>query len=152
MSESEFDAPAAERDVTAADLGVGDTGPEVVVAEVTRRDFVKYAGASGDFNPIHYDDDLSAMAGYDDVFAQGMLTAGVAAQAVSHWFGLRAVDSYGVRFEAQVWPGDTVTAVAEITEVDRDGDTATVEADIEATTQDERIVLTGSATATIPAE
>jgi len=141
-----------ERDVTAAELSVGDTGPGVVVAELTRRDFVKYAGASGDFNPIHYDDQLSEMAGYDDVFAQGMLTAGIAAQAVSHWFGLRAVDSYGVRFEAQVWPGDTVTAVAEITAINEDGDTATVEADIEATTQDERVVLTGTAEATIPAE
>lgn len=138
------------RDVTAAELSEGDTGPEVVVAELTRRDFVKYAGASGDFNPIHYDDDLSQMAGYDDVFAQGMLTAGIAAQAVSHWFGLRAVDSYSVRFEAQVWPGDTVTAVAEITEIERHDDTATIQTDIEATTQDDRVVLSGSAEATIP--
>jgi len=142
----------AERDVTAAALKVGDTGPEIVREDLGRRDFVKYAGASGDFNPIHYDDQLSEMAGYDDVFAQGMLTAGIAGQAVSHWFGLEEIDSYGVRFEAQVWPRDTVTAVAEVTDITRGEETATVETDIEATTQDDRVVLTGSATATIPLE
>jgi len=141
-----------ERDVTAAALEVGDTGPEIVREDLGRRDFVTYAGASGDFNPIHYDDRLSEMAGYDDVFAQGMLTAGIAGQAVSHWFGLEEIDSYGVRFEAQVWPGDTVTAVAEVTDITRGEETATVETDIEATTQDDRVVLTGSATATVPLE
>jgi len=143
---SEPVTPAAE------ELSVGDTGPEVVVENIERKDIVKYAGASGDFNPIHYDEPLAEMAGYDGVFAQGMLTAGIAAQSVSQWFGLANVDSYGVRFEAQVWPGDTVTAVAEVTEIEHDGDGATVETDISVTNEDGEVVLSGHATASVPAE
>lgn len=143
----------SEPDVpTAGELSVGETGPEIVVENIERKDIVKYAGASGDFNPIHYDEPLAEMAGYDGVFAQGMLTAGIAAQSVSQWFGLANVDSYGVRFESQVWPGDTVTAVAEVTEIDRDGDGATVETEIAVTNDDGEVVLSGHATASVPAE
>ncbi|WP_436900705.1 MaoC family dehydratase [Halovenus halobia] len=137
---------------TAADLDVGDTGPEPQIEEVERRDFVKYAGSSGDFNPIHYDQRLANMAGYDGVFAQGMLTAGFAVQAVTDWFGIENIESYGVRFESQVWPEDTVTAVAEIVDIDVDGEGATVETELSVTNQDGEEVLSGEATATIPAE
>ena len=138
--------------VTAGDLSVGDTGPEVVVEDLERRDFVKYAGASGDFNPIHYDEPLAEAAGYEGVFGQGMLTAGFAAHAVADWFGLGNVTAFGVRFQSQVWPGDTVTAVAEVTDIAVEGDTATVEAAVRATTDDGEAVLAGEATAVIPAE
>lgn len=139
--------------VPAADeLAVGDTGPEIVVENVERKDFVKYAGASGDFNPIHYNEPLAEMAGYDGVFAQGMLTAGFAAQAVTHWFGIEHIDSYGVRFESQVWPGDTVTAVAEVTAIERQDETATVDLEIAVTNQEDEDVLSGEATATLPIE
>jgi acyl dehydratase len=142
---------AYAENVTAADLAVGDTGPPVVVEDLEREDFVRYAGASGDFNPIHYDEPLADAAGYESVFGQGMLTAGFAAQAVSDWFGLANVRSFGVRFESQVWPGSTVTAVAEVTAISVDGDTATVEADVRATTEDGETVLSGEATAELPA-
>ncbi len=140
------------REVTGADLSEGNTGPEIVIENITRKDIVKYAGASGDFNPIHYNEQFAAMAGYDEVFAQGMLTAGFAAQAVSHWFGVSAIKSFGVRFESQVWPGDTVTAVAEVTAIETDEEVATVETDIEVTNEDDELVLSGEATATIPAK
>lgn len=139
-------------EVTGEGVAVGDAGPEIVVEDLTRRDFVKYAGASGDFNPIHYDDPLAQDAGYDSVFAQGMLTAGIASHAVSDWFGLGNVTAFGVRFQAQVWPGDTVTARCEATAVQHDGDTTTVEADVAVENQDGEVVLTGDATATLPRE
>jgi acyl dehydratase len=137
---------------TAADLSVGDTGPEVVVSDLDRSDFVKYAGASGDFNPIHYNEPLATAAGYDSVFAQGMLTAGIAAHALADWFGLANVRSFGVRFQAQVWPGDTVTAVVEVTDVEAAGDVATVEADVRVTNADGEAVATGQANAELPAD
>ncbi len=137
---------------TAADLDVGETGPAPQIEEIERQDFVKYAGASGDFNPIHYDQRLAEMAGYDGVFAQGMLTAGFAVQAVTDWFGLENIDSYGVRFESQVWPDDTVTAVAEITAIEVAGEQATVETELSVTNQNDEEVLSGEATVTIPAE
>lgn len=137
--------------VTAGDLSVGDTGPEVVVEDLQRRDFVEYAGASGDFNPIHYDETFATEAGYDSVFGQGMLTAGFAAQAVTDWFGLATVRSFGVRFRSQVWPGDTVTAVPEVTAISADGDRATVEVDVRVTNQDGDTVVAGDASVSIPA-
>jgi len=146
MTDGRAEAPVA------ADLSVGDTGPEVVVSDLDRSDFVKYAGASGDFNPIHYNEPLATAAGYESVFAQGMFTAGVAARAVADWFGLANVRSYGVRFQAQVWPGDTVTAVAEVTGVEVGGDVATVEADVLVTNQDGEAVVTGRASAELPAD
>jgi peroxisomal enoyl-CoA hydratase 2 len=139
-------------DLTAADVAVGDTGPEVIVEDLERQDFVKYAGASGDFNPIHYDEPLAEAAGYDSVFAQGMLTAGIAAHAVSDYFGLGNVRMFDVRFQSQVWPGDTVTAVAEVTGIEREGDAATVEADVVVTNQDDEPVVTGEASAELPVE
>lgn len=135
---------------TGAELSVGDTGPEIVKEDIERKDFVKYAGASGDFNPIHYNEPLAEMAGYDGVFAQGMLTAGFAVQAVTNWFGIANIDSYGVRFESQVWPEDTVTAIAEITAIEAREDETTVETEIEVTNQEGELVLSGEATATIP--
>ncbi|HEU0257565.1 MAG TPA: MaoC family dehydratase [Microbacteriaceae bacterium] len=81
--------------------------PGDVVAErefpLTRESLVRYAGASGDFNPIHYRDDVAARMGLPGVLAQGMLTMGLAVQPVVDWAGdpARIVD-YGVRFTRPV--------------------------------------------------
>lgn len=141
-----------ERLSHAGSLSVGDTGPVVEVANLDRQDFVKYAGASGDFNPIHYSEPFAEMAGYDEVFGQGMLTAGIAAQAVTAWFGVETLQQYSVRFESQLWPGESVTAVAEVTAIERSGETATVTVDIEATDSNETVLLTGEATTRLPAD
>lgn len=70
------------------DVAIGDTGPEVVVEGLKRENSVRYAGASGDFNPIHYDEPYAKEAGNDSVFAQGTLTARFVAHMLSNWFGL----------------------------------------------------------------
>lgn len=131
-------------------VAVGDEAPEVVIEDLTRRDFVQYAGASGDFNPIHYDEPYATSAGNESVFAQGMLTGGFAAHMVADWFGLANVRQYTVRFQARVFPGDTVTAGGVITAVDHSRETTVVEADLTVTVQDGREVLSGSATAELP--
>lgn len=141
---------AYQRPLDPDTVAVGDTGPEVVVRDLERRDFVKYAGASGDFNPIHYDYPYITEAGNPDVFAQGMLTAGFAAHMVADWFGLANVRSFGVRFRARVFPGDTVTARGEITSVERDDEGTHIEADVVVENQDGDAVLTGHAGATLP--
>jgi len=130
-----------------ADIAVGDTGPNVVVEEVDRQQFVKYAGASGDFNPIHYDEPYATAAGNESVFGQGMFTAGVTSRVVANWFELRDVTSFGVRFESRVFPGDTVVASGEVVDIDEaDG---TVETELEAWTDDGETLLTGTATAAL---
>lgn len=83
-------------------LSVGD-----VIAEanypISRDSLVRYAGASGDFNPIHYRDDVATSVGLPGVLAHGMLTMGIAAQPVVEWCGSDlTVSSYQVRFTKPV--------------------------------------------------
>ncbi|GAB7011161.1 FAS1-like dehydratase domain-containing protein [Halorubrum trueperi] len=147
-----IDSPQLTHDsdlpATSADLKVGDHGPKLV-ADLEREDFVRYAGASGDFNPIHYDEPYARARGYPSVFGQGMLTASYVATVVSNWFGVGAIESFGVRFRDQVWPGDTVTATGEITALEDCGASVTADADLAVSNQDDEAVLTGTVTATI---
>jgi acyl dehydratase len=110
---------------TGAVLAVGD-----VVAEqsyhLTRDSLVRYAGASGDFNAIHYRDDVATSVGLDGVLAHGMLTMGIAVQPVVEWLGARGtVVDYQVRFTKPVFvdaaDGATVSVVAKVGVVDDDG-------------------------------
>ncbi|OMQ15509.1 hypothetical protein A7K94_0208920, partial [Modestobacter sp. VKM Ac-2676] len=73
----------------AADVAVGTELPEQS-SRVTRADLVRYAGASGDFNVIHWSDRVAGEVGLPGVIAHGMLTAGLAARAVTAWAGARA--------------------------------------------------------------
>lgn len=104
--------------------------PGTVIAErqvhLTRDSLVRYAGASGDFNPIHYRDDVATSVGLPGVLAHGMLTMGLAVQPVAEWLGDRGwVSSYGVRFTRPVVvdpeDGATVGVVAKAATVDDDG-------------------------------
>jgi peroxisomal enoyl-CoA hydratase 2 len=139
-----------ERKLTADDVAVGDTAPEINVEDVQRKDFVKYAGASGDFNPIHYDEPYAKEAGNDSVFGQGMLTAGYASHMIADWFGLENVTRFKVRFRARLFPGDCLTVSGEITDVGRHDDGATVIAEFAVTNQDDEQLITGEATADLP--
>ncbi len=142
--------PAAEavdtvRSVDGVD--VGDGGPTVIVDDLERKHFVKYAGASGDFNPIHYDEPYARGAGNESVFGQGMFTAGVASRVVTDWFGLESIAAFGVRFQSRVFPGDTIVATGELESVR--AEEGVVEVALEATNQHGETLLTGSATASL---
>lgn len=124
----------------------GDSGPELVVPDLQRKDFVKYAGASGDFNRIHYDEPYAHAAGYDSVIGQGMLTAGYVSRMITDWFGLAAIRQFSTRFQAQVRPGDTLTVSGTVTDVSG-GSCPTTEAELAVTNQTGATVLTGTVTA-----
>jgi acyl dehydratase len=103
-------------------VNVGD-----IVAEnlylLTRDSLVRYAGASGDFNPIHYRDDFAKSVGLDGVLAHGMLTMGIAVQPVVEWLGDRGViTDYQARFTrpvpVDVEEGATVDVTAKIGAID----------------------------------
>ena len=80
---------------------------ERVFGPLAREDFVRYADASGDDNPIHQDEEYARRSGAPTVFAMGMLNAGFLAKAVSDWFGgPHHIRRYKVRFTNRVWPGD----------------------------------------------
>lgn len=88
----------------------GQTYETVVVDDLKRTQIVQYAGASGDYNPLHTDEVYATkIAGYPSVFAHGMLTMGLTGQAITELVGTENLVRFGVRFTAQVWPGDTLT-------------------------------------------
>src|SRR5882757_3131137 len=106
---SSVTAPAFE------DLSVGDEAPPLVVENISRTHFVRYAGASGDFNPMHHDDTVATSIGNPSVFGHGMLSMGLAARVLKDWFGAEALRRLQVRFAKQVWPGDVLTCTAKVT-------------------------------------
>jgi acyl dehydratase len=106
----------------ASDLVVGQTFETLVVEDLKRARIVQYAGASGDYNPLHTDEIYATkIAGYPSVFAHGMLTMGLTGQAVAGLVGAERLLRFGVRFTAQVWPGDSLTVRATVDRVDDSG-------------------------------
>jgi acyl dehydratase len=121
----------------------------VLVEDLTRTRIVQYAGASGDYNPLHTDEVFATRAaGFPSVMAHGMLTMGMTGRLLTDWFGAGRLVSYGVRFVGQVWPGDTLTATATVTTI-REEDGGAVLADLTVAAHNQRgeVVLTGTATA-----
>lgn len=104
-------------------LAVGQTFETVVVTDLKRTQVVQYAGASGDYNPLHTDEIYTTkIAGYPSVFAHGMLTMGLSGQAIAGLVGAENLVRFGVRFTAQVWPGDTLTVRSSVVRIDEDAD------------------------------
>jgi acyl dehydratase len=132
------------------ELGVGTQAPPRDFGPLTRQMFVRYAGASGDLNPMHYDDELAQSAGYPSVFGQGMFSAALLAGYATDWLGSSGVRRFGVRFREQVWPGDVLTCSGVVTAVaeEPDGDWLTVA--LTATRQTGGIAVTGNAEFLIP--
>ncbi|GAA1864099.1 MaoC family dehydratase [Pseudonocardia ailaonensis] len=127
----------------AGTVRVGDERTTVVVEDLKRAQIVQYAGASGDFNPVHTDEPFATgPAASPSVFAHGMLTMGMAGRALTDWFGPEAPLTYKVRFLTPVFPGSTLSVRAEVRAVE--GDTATV--GLTVTDQNGVTVMTGDAT------
>jgi peroxisomal enoyl-CoA hydratase 2 len=134
-------APAFE------DLSVGDEAPPIVVENISRTHFVRYAGASGDFNPMHHDDTIATSVGNPSVFGHGMLTAGLMARVLTDWFGPTALHRFQVRFSRQVWPGETLTCTAKVSGLRDEGDAGLVDVECQVANQDGEVKLTGIAAA-----
>ncbi len=124
-------------------IHVGDELPALAKAPVDRVQLVRYAGASGDFNPVHVDDVYARQVGLPSVYAPGMLVMGFLAQLVSDWARGAQLRQYSVRFIKMIWPGDTVVCKGRVT--DRFGETGRYFAEIElwAENQKGELVLKG---------
>jgi acyl dehydratase len=133
-----------------AEVQLGVAAPPREFGPLTRQMFVRYAGASGDLNPMHYDDELARSAGYPSVFGQGMLTASLLATFATDWLGADTIRRFAVRFREQVWPNDVLTCSGTVAAIvaDRDADRVTV--DLAATRQTGGVAVTGSADFVIP--
>ena len=130
----------------ASELSVGDPHAERLVEDLKRTQIVMYAGASGDYNPVHTDEVFTTeVAGYPSVFAHGMLTMGMTGKMLTNYVGDGRLTEYGVRFTNQVFPGDTLDATATVTEV-ADG---IVALDVSTVNQNGAEVLKGTAKARV---
>lgn len=134
----------------ASQLKVGDEHVECVVDNLSRTQIVQYAGASGDYNPLHTDDVYTTQAaGYRSVFAHGMLTMGLTGKMLTNYVGDGRLTKFGVRFTNQVWPGDTLQAKAVVEAVRQEGGQHFVDLKLSTVNQDGKEVVSGSATARI---
>ena len=133
-----------------ADLNVGQTREVVLTEDLTRTQIVQYAGASGDYNPLHTDATYAQeVAGYPGVFAHGMLTMGMTGRAVTDWVGDGRLTAYGVRFTSQVWPGERLIARLTVKGVRTEGDADLVDLDVVTVNGEGTAVIAGYATARV---
>ena len=127
----------------------GRVHEQVVVDNLTRTQIVMYAGASGDYNPLHSDEPYAVHSGFPGVFAHGMLTMGLTGTMLTDYVGDGRLRSFGVRFRVQVRPGDTLTSRAEVTGLRDEGGETLVDLAVTTVNQRDEIVVTGTASAAV---
>jgi acyl dehydratase len=131
------------------DVTEGDTAP-VFQHTLTRTDMVVYAGASGDFNPMHHDEIKATAAGMPSVFGHGMLSAGLLATALTRYVGLGNLRRYQVRFTKPALPDDVLSTAVTVTGKRLDGGEGLVDLECGLVTAAGSVVVSGSATAALP--
>ena len=141
----------AESKLYYEDVCEGDESPELSV-EVTRTHIVKYAGAGGDFNPIHHDEAFATAIGLPSVFAMGLMQGGYLARMLADWVGVGNVRLYKIRFTGQVWPGETIICrgkVASKYEQDRE---KRIDCELSVTNQNGDSKIDGTAVVVLPSK
>jgi acyl dehydratase len=143
----------AEETLYFDDVNEGDAAPEVS-HELTRTDLVMYAGASGDFNPMHHDEIKAQAAGLPSVFGHGMFSMGLLGRAITDWVGIGNLRTFKVRFTKQTWPGETLVSTITVTgkrKADDAGDGENlVDLEISLANGDGEVKVAGEASAALP--
>lgn len=123
--------------------------PDMRFGPLSRTDIVRYAGASGDFNPIHHDETFARAAGLPGVMAHGMLSAGLLGSFVTGWFGAGSVRRYKIRFRERVWPGDVLVPEGRVVRAFEEEGEPRAELVLALKREDGTPVVTGTATVLI---
>ena len=139
----------AEQTLFFDEVNEGDEAPEFS-HELTRTDLVMYAGASGDFNPMHHDEVAAQAAGLPSVFGHGMFTAGLLATAVTNYVGIGNLTSYRVRFTKQTWPGEKLTTKVKVAKKYDEHGEHRVDLDCELVNENGEAKVQGVAVAALP--
>ncbi|WP_257462416.1 MaoC family dehydratase [Archangium lipolyticum] len=127
-------------------LRVGDELPALAKAPIDRVQLSRYAGASGDFNPVHVDEVYAKSVGMPSVYAPGMLVMGMLGQLVSDWARGGQLRRYHVRFIKMVWPGDTIVCKGRVSDRHGEGGRYFVEVELWAENQRGELVMKGNST------
>jgi acyl dehydratase len=125
------------------EINVGEALPPLTKDPITRVQLVRYAGASGDFNPLHTDDAVAQKAGLKGVIAQGPLVMGFVGQAIAGWVQKRYLKRFKVRFMGMTFPGDVITVNAVVKEKTEAGEGSRVICDMAATDQNGETKVSG---------
>ncbi len=133
------------------DVKVGDVLPSYVHEKITRTDLVKYAGASGDYNPMHHDELLATSVGMPSVFAHGMLSMGLLSNVLVRWAGPDAIRHFEVQFRAITWPDDKVTCTGTVAGKREANGEKLVDVDLQCETKAGTRSIIGKATVALPA-
>jgi acyl dehydratase len=131
------------------DVAEGDQAP-VVSHELTRTDLVRYAGASGDYNPMHHDEVAAQAAGLPSVFGHGMFSMGLLGRALTDYVGVGNLARYQVRFTKQTWPGEVLTTSIVVTGIRSEGDDQLVDLECSLSNADGEVKVSGEAVARLP--
>ncbi len=133
------------------DVTVGDEAPPTS-HKLTRTDLVKYAGASGDFNPMHHDEVAAQAAGQPSVFGHGMFSMGLLGSALTDFVGVGNVTRYQVRFARQTWPDEVLSSKIVVTGKREEEGKKLVDLSVTLTNGDGEDKLVGEATAALPSK
>ena len=130
------------------DITVGSEAPERRHV-LTRTDLVRYAGASGDYNPMHHDEVKATAAGQPSVFGHGMLSMGFLGSAITGFVGEGNVVDYSVRFARQTWPGEELITKIVVTGLSEHAGDPVVELDVRLVNAEGEEKVVGSASARV---
>ena len=125
---------------------VGDEAP-ALTHKLTRSDLVMYAGASGDFNPMHTDEVSAQAAGLPSVFGHGMFSMGLLGTAITDYVGVGNLKSYKVRFTKQTWPDEVLTTTISVTGTREEGGEKLVDLECSLANGDGEVKVAGEAVA-----
>jgi acyl dehydratase len=132
------------------DVQIGDDIPKLVKSPVSHLQLVRYAGASGDFNPLHTDPKIGEAIGIGGIIAHGMLIMGFVGQMLSDYVGPAALRKFGVRFKGMTRIDDVITCTGTISEkYEVDGE-ARIAGKVQAVDQDGDVKVTGTFVAALP--
>lgn len=137
--------------VRLADLTVGESLPDLAKPPITRTQLALFAGASGDHNPIHLDDEQARSGGLPGVIAHGMLSMAFLGQALTGWVPQTAIRSFSARFTAMAFPGDTITCKGVVVARQVENGETLLDLELSAVNQDGRQTLAGNARVALPA-
>lgn len=129
------------------DVDIGTEMPVLVKKPIGIVQLVRYAGASGDFNPLHIDPQAGKAAGIEQI-AHGMLIMGFVGQAITDWVPKKYIRKFSVRFAGMTKPGDTVKVTGRVRA--KDAAAKKIECDVTAKNQEDVILIKGYFEAVLP--